>query len=342
METIENLIEKAYKNDKKINIKDLINLNFTKEEFASVSDLLENKGIKIEMYDEESITQTNHTDTQSALKSYLSEIKKYPLLKAEEEKELIKLYKNGSKAAREKLICSNLRLVAYIAKHYASLNENKGIETLDLIQYGNIGLIKSIEKYDLERNTRLSTCAYRYINSEILRGLDNNESTIRIPVHIKGILNRFIRFQKEFETKYGKEPNIDDYVNELGFDLETINYLFELPRIVQSLDFGISFDENGVVPLIETIKDSSSEEAYDKIISEIVIDEILYKVRSVLTEREFKVLLLRYGIDKHGNEINEGLTLREIGDELGLTREGVRQIEIAAKEKVKQLKNVNY
>lgn len=239
MNNIEKLIEKAYKNNKTININDLFVFDFTKEEFEIVSKLLENNKIKIETYEKTKNIESASVD--NSLDTYLLEIGKYPLLKSEEEKELIKLYRNGSKEAREKLICSNLRLVVSIAKRYASLYELSNVELLDLIQYGNLGLIKSIEKYDIERNTRLSTCAYQYINSEIQRGIENNESTIRIPVHIRLLLNRVKRFQIEYESKYGKEPNIDDYIDNLDCDKKTINILLLLPRNTQSLDMDISF-----------------------------------------------------------------------------------------------------
>lgn len=331
MKELEKLIEKAYKNGKTINIEELFDLNLTKEEFETVSNLLESKGIKIEVYEEENFDKVSYNN--DSLGTYFLEIRKYPLLKPEEEKELIKLYKNGSEEAKEKLICSNLRFVIYIAKSYKVFNEYTGVEMLDLIQYGNIGLIKAIESFDLEKNSKLSTHAYWYIKNEIQKSLYNYESTIRIPIHAKEMLNKIDRFKKEFEVEFGKEPNISDYVNKFNCNEKTINNLLLMAKKPQSLDLDMSSDGDGSLLLVDTIKDVDSE----KVFNSVFYKEIFEEAKDMLSERELKILLARNGIDETGQFVSQALTLKEAGDKLGISRERARQIQARAIKKTKKL-----
>jgi RNA polymerase primary sigma factor len=259
-----------------------------------------------------------------AIKHYLREIQKTTLLTAEEEKELAGRVDKGDKAARNKMIECNLRLVVKIAKRYI----NRGLPFLDLIEEGNLGLIKAVERFKLSKECRFSTYATWWIRQSIERALVNQSRTIRLPVHVSDDINRMLKVTRELVQKLNREPSIKEVATQMGANVVYVRRLMVLLKKTYSIERPMG--ENNDYFLIDTIEDTSS-------ISPSVLLEDINKFDLVtqwlesLSENEQKIISMRFGLyDK------EPQTLDTIGRSFGVTRERIRQIEAKSLEKLKK------
>ncbi len=269
------------------------------------------------------LTKIEGPDSTDPVRQYLREIGKYPLLVAEEEVEFAKEFEKSSKRAKDKLIESNLRLVVSIAKKYIG----RGLSLLDLIQEGNQGLIRAVEKYDWRRGYKFSTYATWWIRQAITRAIADQARTIRIPVHMVETINKLYRTSQRLMQDLGREPTHEEIGEELGITADRVREIFKISQEVTSLDTKVGEDEDST--LGDFVADESHPTPVDTASKQLLKDH-LDEVLSTLTEREAKVLTLRFGLDG-------GLpkTLEEVGKVFGVTRERIRQIEAKALRKLK-------
>lgn len=258
-----------------------------------------------------------------AIKLYLRAIKDIPLLTAEEEKSLARKIKRGNALARRKMIQSNLRLVINIAKRYSKL----GVPMMDLIEEGNLGLIKAVKKYNPHKGYRFSTYAAWWIKQYITRAIANQGKTIRIPVYMTEIINRWKRVTEQLTQKYGRRPKIKEVAKKMRLSMKKIREINEVAAKVSSLDAPIGDDGTG--QFMDLIEDETSASPMDNIV-ETLRRERVDKLLERMNEREKKILDLRFGLIDGTTH-----TLGETAKLFGITRERVRQIESAALEKLK-------
>ncbi|QBR84395.1 RNA polymerase sigma factor RpoS [Legionella israelensis] len=253
-----------------------------------------------------------------ATQLYLSEIGFSPLLTAEEEVHYARLALKGNTAARKKMIESNLRLVVKIARRYL----NRGLPLLDLIEEGNLGLMKSVEKFDPDRGFRFSTYATWWIRQTIERAIMNQTRTIRLPIHVVKELNVYLRAARQLTQKLDHEPTAEEIADMVDKPLEDVEKLLGLNEKVTSVDTPIGYDENKSI--LDTIADENSLNP-----AELLTDENLRQhIESFLdklTENQQQVIARRFGLRGF-----EKATLEDVGKEIGLTRERVRQIQVEA------------
>jgi len=249
-----------------------------------------------------------------AIKIYLREIGAIPLLSREEEIALAEKSARGDDEARRQLIRANLRLVVKISKKY----EHLGLPLLDLIEEGNLGLIKGVERYDLGRGTKVSTYAAWWIKQSIMRALANKGKIIRIPVYMQERVNSFRRKVSALSQQLGNQPSPQQISKELGMTIEEIDYLNEVARIPSSLDAAI--DRDGFGRLSDMIQDTNSP-APDEMVDTADLHKDLLGLIELLPQREIKILQMRFGLDGEDTR-----TLSYIGKEFGISRERVRQI----------------
>ena len=258
-----------------------------------------------------------------AIKLYLRAIKDIPLLTAEEEKSLACKIKRGNAPARRKMIQSNLRLVINIAKRYAKL----GVPMMDLIEEGNLGLIKAVKKYNPHKGYRFSTYAAWWIKQYITRAIANQGKTIRIPVYMTEIINRWKRITEQLTQKYGRKPKTKEIAKKMRLSMRKVREISEVATKISSLDAPIGDDGTG--QFMDLIEDSSSVSPMDNV-TETLRHERVDRLLERMNEREKKILDLRFGL-------NDGTThtLGETAKFFGITRERVRQIESVALEKLR-------
>jgi len=257
------------------------------------------------------------------VRNYLREIGRVPLLKPDEEYELAKKVAEGSREAKQKLIEANLRLVVSIAKRYIG----RGLPFLDLIQEGNKGLIRATEKYDYRRGFKFSTYATWWIRQAITRAIADQARTIRIPVHMVETINKVYRATRQLTQKLGYEPSAAEIAQELNLPVSKVKTVFKISQGTASLQAPVGEDGDSV--LGDFIEDSLQLSPYEEASRELLkenIDEVL----SSLTDREAKVLRMRFSLD--GDQPH---TLEEVGRHFGVTRERIRQIEAKALRKLK-------
>jgi len=260
-----------------------------------------------------------------AIKIYLRDIQRTPLLSASAEKELAKKIETGDEAARNKMIESNLRLVVKIAKRYI----NRGLPFLDLIEEGNLGLIKSVERFNLAKECRFSTYATWWIRQSIERALINQSRTIRLPVHVSDDIGRMIRVTRKLSQELNREPAIAEIAEAMKAKIQHVRRLMTLLRHTCSIEAPLG-DGNDFA-LIDTIEDSSMTSPTD-LLENVNIFELISEHFNKLSEHEQKILTLRFGLDD-----NEPQTLDIIGQQFGVTRERIRQIEAKSLEKLRAL-----
>jgi len=262
-------------------------------------------------------------ESRDAIKMYLKEIRVANLLNFEEEQELAKRIAKGDEEARAKMIEANLRLVVNIGKRYIS----RGLPFSDIIEEGNIGLIKAVEKFKPEKGFRFSTYASWWIKQSIERALVNQTRTIRLPVHISEEINSFVKVVRRLVQSLKREPTVEEIATEMNYATEQVKDIMQLIRKTQSLDTPIGNKEEG--SLKDLIEDESSLSP-SKVTEGIMRHEQIMEWLNYLTDNEKKVISLRFGL-----EDGEAQTLEVIGKEFGLTRERVRQIEASALNKLR-------
>jgi RNA polymerase primary sigma factor len=260
-----------------------------------------------------------------SVRLYLREIGKIPLLTAEEELELAQRVVKGDKDAKDKMAEANMRLVVSIAKRYVG----RGLDLLDLIQEGNTGLLRAVEKFDPDKGFKFSTYATWWIRQAITRAIADQARTIRIPVHMVETINKLLRTQRRLTQELNREPTNEEIAKAMEIEVDKVEHIMKIKQDISSLDASIRDDEEDSV-LADFIEDedtiSPEESATGQLLKEQVKDML-----SALTEREQKILKLRFGL-----EDGKSHTLEEVGQEFSVTRERIRQIEAKALAKLRK------
>jgi RNA polymerase primary sigma factor len=271
----------------------------------------------------EILSKLSGAESTDPVRQYLREIGKVPLLVAEEEVELAKRFEKGSRYAKDKLTESNLRLVVSIAKKYIG----RGLSLLDLIQEGNQGLIRAVEKYDWRRGYKFSTYATWWIRQAITRAIADQARTIRIPVHMVETINKLYRISRRLMQELGREPTPEEIAEQAEIDPDRVREIFKIAQEVSSLEAPVGEDQESF--LGDFIPDESQLSPVDAASKQLLKDH-LDEVLATLSDREARVLKLRFGL-----EGNKQMTLEEVGRVFGVTRERIRQIEAKALRKLK-------
>ncbi len=261
--------------------------------------------------------------TDDPVRMYFKEIGKVPLLTADEERDLAIRIEQGDEEAKKKLCESNLRLVVSIARRYL----NRGLSFLDLIQEGNLGLIKAVEKFDYTKGYKFSTYATWWIRQAITRSIADQARTIRIPVHMVETINKLIRISRQLLQEYGREPTSEEIAKEMGISVEKVREIKKISQDPVSLETPIGEEEDS--HLGDFIPDEDIPSPVDAA-AYSMLQKQLREVLDTLSEREKKVLILRLGLDD-----GRARTLEEVGRELNVTRERIRQIEAKALRKLR-------
>jgi len=271
----------------------------------------------------EMLTRLEGIESTDPVRQYLREIGRVTLLNAEEEIEYAKRYEKADKRAKDKLTESNLRLVVSIAKKYIG----RGLSLLDLIQEGNQGLIRAVEKYDWRKGFKFSTYATWWIRQAITRAIADQARTIRIPVHMVETINKLYRISRRLMQELGREPTPEEIGAEVELDADRVREIFKIAQETTSLEAPVGEDQESI--LGDFIPDESQLSPVDQASKQLLKDH-LDEVLGTLTERESKVLKLRFGL-----EGTKQMTLEEVGKVFGVTRERIRQIEAKALRKLK-------
>ncbi len=313
-------LERLYKELEKARIQIVERSEFLKAPTKTIEEPQKKRGRKkVDIFDDEILKI-------DSVQMYLKEIGRYPLITGEEEMELAKRIERGDERAREKLTRSNLRLVVSIAKRYIGRSSNLGL--LDLIQEGNIGLFKAVEKFDYRKGYKFSTYATWWIRQAITRALADQARTIRIPVHMVETISKYTQVKRRLLQDLGREPMAEEIAAEMGIDLDKVHHIMKISQETVSLEAPVGEDEEDST-LGEFIED-------DKIVlpsisaARALLKDRLGDILDDLTPREKKILDMRFGL-------TDGIThtLEEVGKEFGVTRERIRQIEAKALDKIR-------
>ena len=283
-------------------------------------EFLEEEEIDLENVD---LSVPEGTGTEDPVRMYLKEIGKIPLLSIEEEIELAKRIEIGDEEAKKRLAEANLRLVVSIAKKYSG----RGMQFLDLIQEGNLGLIKAVEKFDYKKGYKFSTYATWWIRQAITRAIADQARTIRIPVHMVETINRVIRVSRQLVQDLGREPSLEELSKELDMPIEKVQEVLKASQEPVSLETPVGEEDES--HLGDFIQDDNMPVPAEAA-TFTLLQEQLVEVLSTLSEREQKVLRLRFGLDD-----GRARTLEEVGKEFHVTRERIRQIEAKALRKLR-------
>ena len=315
-------------------------LQLSAEQFEAILDFLEKNNIdvlRLQDNDDDIILEDDDDvevekidlsvpdgiSTEDPVRMYLKEIGKVPLLTAEEEIELAKRMELGDQEAKKRLAEANLRLVVSIAKRYVG----RGMLFLDLIQEGNLGLIKAVEKFDYRKGYKFSTYATWWIRQAITRAIADQARTIRIPVHMVETINKLIRVSRQLLQELGREPTPEEIAAEMDMPVERVREILKISQEPVSLETPIGEEEDS--HLGDFIQDDNVPVPADAA-TFTLLKEQLEEVLGTLTEREQKVLILRFGL-----EDGRARTLEEVGKEFNVTRERIRQIEAKALRKLR-------
>ncbi|HUY53356.1 MAG TPA: RNA polymerase sigma factor RpoD [Candidatus Dormibacteraeota bacterium] len=266
--------------------------------------------------------------SDDSVRLYLREIGKIPLLSSEEELALANRVVAGDKIAKDKMAEANMRLVVSIAKRYVG----RGLDLLDLIQEGNTGLLRAVEKFDPDKGFKFSTYATWWIRQAITRAIADQARTIRIPVHMVETINKLLRTQRRLTQELNREPTNEEIAEAMEIDVDKVEHIMKIKQDISSLDASVHEDEEDSV-LGDFIEDedtiSPEESATNQLLKEHVKDML-----NGLTEREQKIIKLRFGLEDGKN-----YTLEEVGQEFSVTRERIRQIEAKALAKLRKHKD---
>jgi len=264
------------------------------------------------------------TRSDNPIRTYFGEISRVPLLTREDEVRLAKRIEAGDKHAKEELAEANLRLVVSIAKKYRGC----GLPFLDLIQEGNLGLMKAIEKFDYTRGYKFSTYATWWIRQAILRAITNRSRTIRVPTHINELIRKIYQVERTHLKESGELPTLEELADELDTTLENVVKAKKTAQSLTSLDMPIGYDDDGSV-LGDFIEDATVESPERETFEHLLVQELGRALEERLTDRERKILELRYGLNDY-----QPKTLDEVGEVFGISRERVRQIQKEALSKL--------
>lgn len=268
--------------------------------------------------------------SDDSVRLYLREIGKIPLLSAEEELELAQKVKSGDKRAKDKMAEANMRLVVSIAKRYSG----RGLDFLDLIQEGNTGLLRAVEKFDPDKGFKFSTYATWWIRQAITRAIADQARTIRIPVHMVETINKLLRTQRRMTQELNREPTIEELAKELEMEPEKVEYVIKIKQDITSLDAGVGRDgEDEDSVLGDFIEDEDGATPEESATNQLLKEQV-QAVLSTLSEREQKIVKMRFGL-----EGGKSHTLEEVGQEFAVTRERIRQIEAKALAKLRKHKD---
>lgn len=295
------------------------------EEEVPERELVSIEGENSEEADLENIDLTipDSVNIEDPVRMYLKEIGKVPLLTADEEIELAKRMENGDEDAKKRLAEANLRLVVSIAKRYVG----RGMLFLDLIQEGNLGLIKAVEKFDYRKGFKFSTYATWWIRQAITRAIADQARTIRIPVHMVETINKLVRVSRQLLQELGREPTPEEIAEKMDIPVDRVREIIKISQEPVSLETPIGEEEDS--HLGDFIQDDNVPVPADAA-AFTLLKEQLHEVLGTLTEREQKVLKLRFGLDD-----GRARTLEEVGKEFNVTRERIRQIEAKALRKLR-------
>ncbi len=271
--------------------------------------------------DTRTITGRQDTASKDSLNSYLCDVRRFDLLTYAEETDLARQAGVGNELARHKLIESNLRLVIAIARHY----NNSGVPLVDLIQEGNLGLIRAAEKFDYQRGYHFGTYATWWIRQAVSRAVEDQSRLIHLPEHVATRLRKVRRISAQLSQESGQDPVPEQIAGASNMDLDEVHYLLGLVEQPVSLDTPI--DDEANFSLVDTLDDSA---ALTETASQHLLDEELHQALALLNPRERTVITLRYGIGD-----GRCRTLLEIGKELGISRERVRQLEVRSLKKMR-------
>ena len=349
-EKLEKLLELAKKKKNVLEEQEILDCfsdeELTPEKLDRIYDFLENKNVDVlrisadddidpdlfleDDVDEEELDAANLDLTvpegvgiEDPVRMYLKEIGKVPLLSSEQEIELAKKMELGDEEAKQMLAEANLRLVVSIAKRYVG----RGMQFLDLIQEGNLGLIKAVEKFDYRKGYKFSTYATWWIRQAITRAIADQARTLRIPVHMVETINRLVRTQRQLLQSLGREPSAEEVAKAMELPVDRVREIMKISQDPVSLETPIGEEEDS--HLGDFIQDDHVEVPVDAA-TFTLLHEQLMEVLDTLTDREQKVLRLRFGLDD-----GRPRTLEEVGKEFNVTRERIRQIEAKALRKLR-------
>lgn len=267
--------------------------------------------------------------SDDSVRLYLREIGKIPLLTAEEELALAQRVVAGEKRAKDQMAEANMRLVVSIAKRYSG----RGLDFLDLIQEGNTGLLRAVEKFDPDKGFKFSTYATWWIRQAITRAIADQARVIRIPVHMVETINKLLRTQRRMTQELNREPTIDELAKEMELEPEKIEYVMKIKQDVNSLDAAVRDDEEDSV-LGDFIEDEDTKSPDESAAEQLLKEQVQGILESALSERELKIVKMRFGLVDGKNH-----TLEEVGHEFAVTRERIRQIEAKALAKLRKHKD---
>lgn len=285
-----------------------------------------------ELSDEDLEITVDNVDAfaDDSVRLYLREIGKIPLLTAEEESKLAKKIVKGDKKAKDKMVEANMRLVVSIAKRYSG----RGLDFLDLIQEGNTGLLRAVEKFDPEKGFKFSTYATWWIRQAITRAIADQARTIRIPVHMVETINKVLRTTRKLTTDLNREPTIEEIAKELDMEIDKVEYVMRIKQDIASLDASVGRDGDDEDSVLGDFVEDEERISPEDSAANQILKEQLASIISTLSDREQKIIKMRFGI---GGERPH--TLEEVGYEFSVTRERIRQIEAKALSKLRKHKD---
>ncbi|NLC69879.1 MAG: sigma-70 family RNA polymerase sigma factor [Desulfuromonadaceae bacterium] len=310
-----------------VELEDAVKEEDEEAESVILEDEEEDEDDKPEAESEERFENPDHSD--DAIKLYLKEIQNTRLLTAQDERDLAEQISAGSMAARNRMIESNLRLVVKIAKRYM----NRGLPFLDLIEEGNLGLIKAVERFKISKECRFSTYATWWIRQSIERAIVNQSRTIRVPVHVSDDINKLLKIARELVNDLNREPEIDELAHAMGVEPAYVSRLMVLVNKTYSIERPMG--ENNDYSLMDTLEDMTAVDPAS-FVEDLNKYVCVSKWLGQLTENEREILTLRFGLEDRDPQ-----TLDTIGQKFGVTRERIRQIEAKSLDKLKKIREEN-